>query len=76
MADRRRFGDDVRLACQATVNGDATVRRLVVDEEDQVRARRDGGHGPKGVGEERRVAVLSPTCATSPRSPRASCPTT
>ena len=59
MADRRRFGDDVRLACQATVNGDATVRRLVVDEEDQVLVRGEtAGTGPKGVGEERRVAVL------------------
>lgn len=59
MAERRAFGDDVRLACQATVRADVTVRRLVVDAEDQVLVRGEtDGTGPKGVGEERRVAVL------------------
>ncbi len=59
MAERRRLGDEVRLACQTTVLGDAAVRRLVVDADDQVLVRGEAtGTGPKGVGEERRVAVL------------------
>lgn len=59
MAGRRAFGDGVRLACQTRVLGDVTVRRLVVDEEDRVLVRDETtGTGPKGVGAERRVAVL------------------
>lgn len=35
IATRVGFGDDFRLACQLTVSGDATVRRLVIDDADR-----------------------------------------
>lgn len=49
----------IRLACQARVGGDVTVRRLVLDPEDAalLDQRRDGALVAK-VGEERRVAIL------------------
>ncbi len=34
IAQRMGFGQDIRLACQAKISGDVTVRRLVLDEED------------------------------------------
>lgn len=34
IADRLRFDDETRLACQTRVRGDVAVRRLVVDEQD------------------------------------------
>jgi signal transduction histidine kinase/ferredoxin len=34
VADQSHFPDDIRLACQMKVEGDVTLRRLVVDDED------------------------------------------
>src|SRR3954464_10255074 len=34
LAARMRFAPEVRLACQTTVSGDVTVRRLVLDQTD------------------------------------------
>jgi adenylate cyclase len=59
MAERRNFSPPVRLACQTTVGGDVTLRRLVLDDED-VRLV-DGeiaGAAPRSVGEERHLAIL------------------
>ena len=36
LAGDRKFGADIRLACQTTVSGDVTLRRLVLDAEDIV----------------------------------------
>ena len=49
----------IRLACQARVSGPVTVRRLVLDPEDEalLDQRRDGAIVAQ-VGEERRVAIL------------------
>jgi adenylate cyclase len=59
LADRRRFGPGVRLACQAQVLGDASVRRLVLDDEDSALVREEvEGAGARSVGDERRLAIL------------------
>ena len=34
IAGQMSFGPDIRLACQTKINGDVTVRRLVLDDED------------------------------------------
>ncbi len=49
------FGDEIRLACQATVHGDIKIRRLVIDQDDIETA-----YSERGVnrGEERKVAIL------------------
>ena len=59
MADRRNFSLNVRLACQTTIRGDVTLRRLVLDNEDIDLV--DGeimGSAPRSVGEDRRLAIL------------------
>jgi adenylate cyclase len=59
MADRLRFGPEIRLACQTTVTGDATVRRLVLDADDvELTDQLTLGALRRQVGVERRVAVL------------------
>jgi len=59
VATRRSFPPDVRLSCQTQVTGDAVVRFLVRDDEDQELVREEIAEGaPSGVGEERRLAVL------------------
>ena len=59
VAGQRGLPPDVRLSCQTPVRGDATVRFLVRDDEDQdlVREEVAAGAAP-GAGEERRLAVL------------------
>lgn len=49
------FGDEIRLACQATVHGDVKIRRLVIDQDDIETA-----YSERGVnrGQERKVAIL------------------
>lgn len=59
MADRLHFGPDIRLACQTTVTGDVTLRRLVLDDDDVdltdlLRSRGER----RQAGEEKRVALL------------------
>lgn len=60
MATLRNFSPMVRLACQTTVCGDVTVRRLVLDEEDVALVRDEvaqpGEHSD--VGQESNLAIL------------------
>lgn len=60
MADRRHFSPNVRLACQTTLSGDVTLRRLVVDTEDEELVDQEvaGATVPRSVGEEKQVAIL------------------
>jgi adenylate cyclase len=60
MAERRKFSPTVRLACQTTLTGDVTLRRLVLDEEDRhlVDDEVRDGASPRSVGEERPLAIL------------------
>jgi adenylate cyclase len=60
LCTRRPVGSDVRLACQTTVHGDVTLRRLVLDDEDleviyheEVTPER-----LRAAGEEQAVAIL------------------
>lgn len=59
MAERLGFGPDLRLACRARPAGDATVRRLVLDEEDERVTSQIASEPYDGaVGHERPVAIL------------------
>jgi adenylate cyclase len=59
LAERLRFGPDMRLACQTAVVGDVKLRRLVLDEEDVELTDQVGATATaSAVGEEKRVAVL------------------
>lgn len=59
LAGRLRFTPDIRLACQTTVSGDVTLRRLVLDAEDvELTSQIRPGATPVSVGEEKQVAVL------------------
>jgi adenylate cyclase len=60
MAERRNFGPTVRLACQTTICGDVSLRRLVLDDEDRrlVEDEVRGSQAPRSVGEERQIAIL------------------
>jgi adenylate cyclase len=59
MADRRNFSPTVRLACQTSIGGDVTLRRLVIDNEDEELVDQEVlGASPRSVGEERQVAIL------------------
>jgi adenylate cyclase len=59
MAERLHFGPDIRLACQTTVSGAVTLRRLVLDADDvALTDHRRRGARSRLVGEERRVAIL------------------
>lgn len=60
MADRRKFGANVRLACQTLLSGDVTLRRLVLDTEDVELVDQEvmGGTVPRSVGEDRHLAIL------------------
>jgi adenylate cyclase len=59
MAARLNFGPQVRLACQTTVDGDVTVRRMVLDTLD-IQLSNQIGPGLKlgSVGEEKDLAIL------------------
>ena len=59
LAEQLHFGERVRLACQTTVTGDVTLRRLILDAKDAGltdQRRKRTTHG--SVGEERRIAIL------------------
>ena len=58
VADRLQFPDDMRLACQATIDGPVTVRRLVIDDQDIQFADVREHDRPVAVGREHEVAVL------------------
>ena len=59
LAEERNFNAKVRLACQTTVNGDVTVRRLVLDEEDAHLVMDEmSSDSPRNVGEEQHLAIL------------------
>lgn len=59
LASLRHFGDEIRLACQTTINGDVTIRRLVLDDEDILLANAEAQGATMGrVGEDRQVAIL------------------
>ncbi|HEY9284943.1 MAG TPA: adenylate/guanylate cyclase domain-containing protein [Pyrinomonadaceae bacterium] len=59
LAERLHFSPEVRLACQTTVRGDVSVRRLVLDEEDvELTARMTAGSAPASLGEEKEIAIL------------------
>jgi len=60
MADRRHFSPNVRLACQTTLSGHVTLRRLVIDTEDEELVDQEvaGGAAPRSVGEEKHIAIL------------------
>jgi adenylate cyclase len=59
LAGDRKFAADIRLACQTTVSGDVTLRRLVLDAEDIVLVDAEArGAAVGSAGEERQVAIL------------------
>jgi adenylate cyclase len=59
LAGDRRFSADIRLACQTTVSGDVTLRRLVLDAEDILLVDAEArGAAVGSAGEERQVAIL------------------
>jgi adenylate cyclase len=59
LAEQLHFSDRVRLACQTTLTGNVTIRRLILDAEDAglTDQRKEAtAHGL--VGEERQIAIL------------------
>jgi adenylate cyclase len=59
LAARLHFSPEIRLACQTTVNGDVTLRRLVLDAEDiKVTAQGSTSDAPAPIGEEKKLAIL------------------
>ena len=59
LSERLHFSPDIRLACQTTITGDITLRRLVFDAEDvALTDQRREGETPTVVGQEKWVAIL------------------
>ena len=59
LANRLRFGPQIRLACQPCVTGDVTVRRLILDDEDlEISRQLTSATGPVSIGEEKKIAIL------------------
>jgi adenylate cyclase len=59
LATRMHFSPEIRLACQTTVAGDVTLRRLVLDAEDiKLTAQSSRADAPAPIGEEKRLAIL------------------
>jgi adenylate cyclase len=59
LATRLSFDPAIRLACQTTITGEVTLRRLVLDDEDvAVTSQLSGGAIPGIVGQEQRLAIL------------------
>jgi class 3 adenylate cyclase len=58
LARTKGFSPEIRLACQTTVTGDVTLRRLVLDDTDIQFAIREGRVDPGDVGREAEVSVL------------------
>lgn len=55
LAEKKGFEDNIRLACQARVKGDVTVRRLVLDHQDADLVMQEQ---QKTTGREQNVAIL------------------
>jgi adenylate cyclase len=59
LADQLHFGERVRLACQTTITGDVTLRRLILDTKDAGLTDQRKKRTPHGsVGKERQIAIL------------------
>lgn len=59
LANRLRFGPQIRLACQTSITGDVTLRRLVLDEEDvELTSQLTPDKTPISAGEEKKIAIL------------------
>lgn len=59
LAEQLHFGERVRLACQTTVTGDITLRRLILDAKDAgLTDQREERTTHGSVGEERQIAIL------------------
>lgn len=59
LAKQLHFGERVRLACQTTIAGNVTLRRLVLDAKDAgLTDQRKAGTIHGSVGEERQIAIL------------------
>jgi len=59
LANRLRFGPQIRLACQTCITGDVTVRRLILDAEDlEITRQFISVTIPVSVGEEKKIAIL------------------
>ena len=59
MAARLHFSPEIRLACQTTVSGDVTLRRLVLDDEDiRLTEQPNSSFAPAPIGEEKELAIL------------------
>jgi adenylate cyclase len=57
LAARLHFSSEIRLACQTTVQGDVTLRRLVLDAED-IKLTAQSADAPAPIGEEKKLAIL------------------
>lgn len=59
LADRLSFGPSIRLACQTTVAGNVTLKRLVLDDEDvEITNQLTSKGTTRHVGQEKHVAIL------------------
>lgn len=59
LAERLHFSREIRLACQTTVTGDVSLRRLVLDAEDvELTSQLSADAAPVSVGEEKLIAIL------------------
>ncbi len=53
------FSQQIRLACQTTITGDVTLRRLVLDDEDiALTSQLSPDKTPMSAGEEKKIAIL------------------
>jgi adenylate cyclase len=58
LATRLGFDPAIRLACQTTITGDVSLRRLVLDDEDVALTSQLGAEATPGiVGQEQRLAI-------------------
>ncbi len=59
LADRLHFSPQIRLACQTSINGPVTLRRLVLDAEDvELTSQLTPDKTPIAAGEEKKIAIL------------------
>lgn len=59
LADRLNFGPQIRLACQTSISGHVTLRRLVLDAEDvELTSQLNPDKTPISAGEEKKIAIL------------------
>ena len=59
MAERLKFDDCIRLACQTRITGEVAVRRLILDDEDEELASQlDEGNMGDAIGREIQAAIL------------------